>query len=185
MSQAIIEKPPDSPLEQARKAKLKHAFWLARFALGVAAKRPEIRHLLLQAAGLYMHDVMDRLPNEKHLLVSLAQKWEIKFSDHLSHFSPVDIARLVHEFRKFLHEAQVGLPRMRTKDRDPNRLPEGEMLAKILDLIADLGWSEERFEQFCRKQLKGRATLRTEADARSVYFGLKGVRRHLERDTAA
>jgi len=51
-------------------------------------------------------------------------------------------------------------------------------LARIRELLAQLGWSQERFEGFLRSRsgpLGGRMQIRTQADSNKVKWALKGI----------
>jgi hypothetical protein len=70
-----------------------------------------------------------------------------------------------------------GTAGRKNRQGDPAVIVSAASLELLGTLKAALGWNQVRFEAFTRRQLRGRATISTEADANRVIWPLKRILR--------
>lgn len=171
----------DATVEQARKAKLRHAFYLARLACDEMVNDSP-RGAVLYKLLLHGSDFPPDGINPKSILVTLANAWQITPKTRLSDFSAIEISKLTHELRNFLREAGIAIPPVgrRREQAELDAPASRQTLAVVYDLVAQLDWSAKRLEAFIvrRRLCGGRRMIHTERDARAVLYGLKGILRH-------
>lgn len=175
--------------EVARTAKLAHAFFLAKLCRERIDAQPEFLSLLLPDSHLrenyFQGAVFSVKDGAKILLKCFARQWRITDKNSLRTFTPVEVAKLVHELRKFLLDAGVRIPPGRSREKKERAALDGPATKKTMNLVYDyaarLGLSQVQFDGFTRHQLarKHRSIeIRTELHARAVLAGLRGTFRH-------
>jgi len=169
------ERPTDPVLEQARKAKLRHAFWLAGQVAAACRRKPGLEQLLYNI----LEEEVKAL-TRKGLVHELAVRLAgLPTRESLTDYSAIELGKYCTEVRSFLKDAGWELPRRRSGSE--------QSFAELVQVVChyagramqELGWSERHFHHvFVPHQLGGRREIRTVEDAKAVLGGLKGALRH-------
>ena len=166
----------EKPITAAQLKRLQTLF--SKYAAGQGlAKLPadELRDLRLG----FLHSVLDRtVESTKDLTLAEARR----AIDELQKLLPPELIRKASPAPYGAGDResnrQLGAAGRRGDKGKVLQVPDGRTLEKIAAQIAELGWTQDRFDAWLRSRsgpLGGRSSILTQADANRVHWALKAI----------
>jgi len=147
--------------------------------------KPQLKRLQTLAGQLCLRDGVPRGDWRTYRLAWVARRLNLpdlaSFSDLYKDQAIAILDLLGRELpgqpRRPRSGSAAGTAGRRNRKGDPAVIVSQGSLELLGSLRARLGWNDQRFEAFTRRQLRGRSAIRTEADANRVIWPLKRILR--------